>query len=80
MKKHVRQALERAKAMGCECSITTTGRSGHYKMVAVKDGVTVDVPLSGSPKNVDGCINMALQMLRRRFLERGVELPYKSAP
>lgn len=73
-KKHVQQALERARDLGCECSAKKHGRSGHYKLTATKDGVTLVVPISGTPKQDDACVNMVIQMLRRRFLERGVEL------
>lgn len=73
-KKHVQQALTRSRALGCECSAEKHGRSGHYKLTATKGGVTVDVPISGTPTNDDACVNMVIQMLRRRFLERGIEL------
>lgn len=73
-KKHVQQALDRARALGCECSAKQHGGNGHYRLTATKDGVTVDVPISGTPKQADACVNMVIQMLRRRFLERGIEL------
>lgn len=72
-KKHVQQALTRARALGLECCLAK-GKRGHLKLIATKDGVTLDVPISSSPTNADACINMVIQMLRRRFLERGIEL------
>lgn len=72
MKKHARLVLERASALGLSCSLSYQKRGGHMKLKAEKDGVMVEVPISGSPKNDDACANMVIQMLRRRFLERGV--------
>ena len=73
MKKHAKQALERAEAMGLVCSITV-GPKGHYKLHATKGNVSLDVPVSGTPTDQDACVNMVAQMLRRRFAERGVSL------
>lgn len=72
-KKHVQQAMAKARALGLECCLEK-GKTGHRKLIATKDGVTLDVPISCSPTNADACVNMVIQMLRRRFLERGIEL------
>lgn len=72
MKKHVREALARARALGLVCSSAHDG--GHYKLRAEKDGVTIVVPVSCSPTDTTACVNMAMQMLRRRFAERGIQI------
>lgn len=70
--KHAREAMERARSMGLQCTLETS--HGHYKLRASKDGVQVAVPLSSSPKDANSCVNMTAQQLRRRFAERGVTL------
>lgn len=71
MKKHIKQAVARVEALGLACHVESNG-GGHKKLVATKEGVTADVPISCTPKDETACVNMVIQMLRRRFLERGV--------
>lgn len=73
VKKHVQQAMAKARALGVECCLAK-GKRGQLKLIATKEGVTLDVPISCSPTNADACVNMVIPMLRRRFLERGIEL------
>lgn len=72
MQKHVKELLGRARMLGLDCSARHIG--GHYKLTATKDGASVTVPVSTSPTDKKACINMALQMIRRRFLEVGVQV------
>lgn len=72
MKKHAKHALKRATALGLVCTISA--HPGHYKLAATRDNVTIEVPVSCSPTDANACVNMVLQMLRRRFAERGVTL------
>lgn len=75
MMKHVKQALAQAQALGVDCYIKNSRKGGHLKLMATCCGVSLSVPVSSSPKDENACVNMCIQMLKRRFLERGVQLP-----
>lgn len=72
MKKHIRQACDRIQSMGVACTVVPS--SGHQKLSVTKDGVTLEVPISCTPTDPAACINMVVQMMRRRFAERGVTI------
>lgn len=72
MLKHVRQAVERVRALGADA--TATRGNKHWKLTATVEGVSVEVPVSSTPADPHACVNMVVQMVRRRFAERDIDL------
>lgn len=74
LQKHARELMSRIKDMGLAADIANSKVGGHYTLTVVKDGHEVRVPVACSPSDRDTCINAVLRLVRRRFLERGIQL------